>query len=648
MSFKHPEILYTLFALLIPILIHLFQLQRFVKVSFTNVKFLKEIELQTRKSSKLKKLLLLATRMLALAMLIVAFAEPYFGTKKLEQEQHNIIYLDNSLSMLTKSNQTNVLQQVSQQIVEHLPQKGNFSLITNDNVLSNLDRESFKEQLLQIQPSHTTIDLQQRLLSLKPHLQQFGKNSKLLWFSDFQKTKNDESFPDFSNHNTHLIWLKNEGKNNLSIDSVYITKYEIDAKEIILKIKNQGEAVENIMVSAMQNNIVLSKTNINIGKDQTTETSLRITGNPKKVKLLISANDAFEFDNTYFMVFKAPEKIKVLLVANSNSFLNKIYTEYEFIVTQKNTKQVGINDFEKNQLVVLNEPENIPSNLMPLIHNYLNQGGNVCIIPAPNADVSNLNNLLQTFKAGQISNQRSADSLLVNTIHFSHPLMQNVFKKQVANFQYPSVRSAYVGLLTNAQPILSLSNKQPFISGMRIGQGHFYWVASSLKLSDSNFINSPLVVPVFYNMAVISGLPQQLAYRIGEDNNIKITTVLQKDEVISLQSETEQFIPEQQIAVDYVKLHTVEEPSKAGFYDVVFNTENLGTLAFNTPKTESNLIFWNVNEVIKNQKNVKLYTQVTDVMNDWLSGEMEKSYFRWFIALALLFLLTEIAIIKYL
>lgn len=54
MQFKHPEILYALFALLIPIFIHLFQLQRFVKIPFTNVRFLKEIELQTRKSSRLK------------------------------------------------------------------------------------------------------------------------------------------------------------------------------------------------------------------------------------------------------------------------------------------------------------------------------------------------------------------------------------------------------------------------------------------------------------------------------------------------------------------------------------------------------------------------------------------------------------------
>jgi len=64
MLFKHPSVLYALFALLIPIIIHLFKLRKFQKVSFTNVAFLEKIKLQTRKSSELKKWTILATRLL--------------------------------------------------------------------------------------------------------------------------------------------------------------------------------------------------------------------------------------------------------------------------------------------------------------------------------------------------------------------------------------------------------------------------------------------------------------------------------------------------------------------------------------------------------------------------------------------------------
>jgi hypothetical protein len=47
MQFKHPELLYALFFLIIPILVHLFHLRKFQKTPFTNVKFLKKVTLHT-------------------------------------------------------------------------------------------------------------------------------------------------------------------------------------------------------------------------------------------------------------------------------------------------------------------------------------------------------------------------------------------------------------------------------------------------------------------------------------------------------------------------------------------------------------------------------------------------------------------------
>ena len=110
MQFKHPEILYALLLLIIPILVHLFQLQRFQKVLFTNVHFLKNILQQTRKSSKLKKLLILLTRMAAFTCLIVAFSQPYFSNNSQQQNYNTTIYLDNSFSMQAKGESGELLK----------------------------------------------------------------------------------------------------------------------------------------------------------------------------------------------------------------------------------------------------------------------------------------------------------------------------------------------------------------------------------------------------------------------------------------------------------------------------------------------------------------------------------------------------------
>ena len=92
MQFKNPEILYFLALLIIPVLIHLFQLQKFVKVPFTNVAFLQKIQQQTRKSSRIKKWLILASRLLLLTAVIFAFSQPYFSNKDRLKKQHTFIY----------------------------------------------------------------------------------------------------------------------------------------------------------------------------------------------------------------------------------------------------------------------------------------------------------------------------------------------------------------------------------------------------------------------------------------------------------------------------------------------------------------------------------------------------------------------------
>jgi len=102
MYFKHPLVLAALIFLAIPIIVHLFKLQKFTKTPFTNVKFLKNIILKNRKSSKLKKLLVLLSRILFLLFLIMAFAQPYLGKKNITQKTNFIIYLDNSYSLQAK------------------------------------------------------------------------------------------------------------------------------------------------------------------------------------------------------------------------------------------------------------------------------------------------------------------------------------------------------------------------------------------------------------------------------------------------------------------------------------------------------------------------------------------------------------------
>jgi hypothetical protein len=167
MQFKNPEILFALLLLIIPIIIHLFQLQRFTKVPFTNVQFLKRIELQTRKSSQLKKWLILLTRLLAFTAIIFAFSQPYFSNLEKNQEHNTIIYLDNSLSMQIKGKRGELLKVAIQEIINNLQQNTTYSFITNDHVFKNIDSKQLKNELLKTEYSSRKLNLNTVLLKIE-------------------------------------------------------------------------------------------------------------------------------------------------------------------------------------------------------------------------------------------------------------------------------------------------------------------------------------------------------------------------------------------------------------------------------------------------------------------------------------------------
>jgi len=225
MQFKYPAVFYFLFVLIIPIVVHLFQLQKFKKIAFTNVQFLQKISLETRKSSRVKKLLLLATRMLCFLALLFTFSQPYFGDKKAEVENHNYIYLDNSMSMNTNGENGNLLEIAAQKIIENAPEKDKYSLLTNDEIRSNISKKELDISLKNIKYTTNTTSYQDKINTIQSEVNNKSKTSyKHILISDFQKF-NKRIINKFTNVTSPFSFVKlnSDTKNNISIDSVFIT-----------------------------------------------------------------------------------------------------------------------------------------------------------------------------------------------------------------------------------------------------------------------------------------------------------------------------------------------------------------------------------------------------------------------------------------
>ena len=104
MTFLNPLILTGLFAITIPILIHLLNLSKVKKVEFSTLRFLKELQKSKMRRIKLRQLLLLALRILSIIFLVFAFADPVLKSSSgnYAGKSSSIIILDNSYSMSAK------------------------------------------------------------------------------------------------------------------------------------------------------------------------------------------------------------------------------------------------------------------------------------------------------------------------------------------------------------------------------------------------------------------------------------------------------------------------------------------------------------------------------------------------------------------
>ena len=126
MKFLYPEFLYALFAVAIPIIIHLFNFRKFKKVFYSDISLLKELKIETKSRARLKHWLILACRILAIGFLVCAFAQPYIPLdNQLIKAGSKVVsmYVDNSFSTDAKGDNGYILQREKEQahsIVEPL------------------------------------------------------------------------------------------------------------------------------------------------------------------------------------------------------------------------------------------------------------------------------------------------------------------------------------------------------------------------------------------------------------------------------------------------------------------------------------------------------------------------------------------------
>ena len=640
MHFKHPEILYFLFLLIVPILVHLFELRRFKISYFSNVRFLKELSIQTRKSSKIKKRLLLATRLLLLTCIILAFAQPFFEAKDSKNASNEMyIVLDNSFSMQAKGKKGELLKRAVQELLENTPETAQFSLLTNTENFWNTDIKSSKSALQNLKYSAIPFELSSIMAKIKAHKSAHKKDVVIITDAVGLAEKDIKNID--SEEKPYFIIPEAEQKNNVSIDSVYINQTLENFYEIGINLSAYGDDFKPVSTALYNQNKLIAKTIINFDSKKK---KINFTIPKEAFHGYVAIEDnGLTYDNKlYFSISKA-KKTNVISIGEpeKSNFLSRIYTSSEFNYNNYSISNLDYNSLDKQNTIILNELSEVPQALQTTLKSFVSKGGNLVVIPSDKSSISNLNSFLANFGKVQLSNLKT-ESKLITKINFDHPLFSGVFENKITNFQYPKTNSSF-DVSSQYPAVLSYEDQSVFVTMIPNPVSGVSVFSAPINSINSNFQQSPVVVPLFYKMGQNNQKTGINALTIGNNQPYFVDVVLNKDAILEVKGSDDSFIPIQQILNNKVKLTFNDFPETAGNYSAFDKKEPVENLSFNYKRSESDLSQVNTKVI----SDFKTADTISTIFNTLQTDRTDNQIWKWFVIFALLFLALEMAIIKF-
>ena len=677
MQFLHPYWLFGLLAIAVPVIIHLFNFRRYRKYYFTNLKLLKSIKRETKKQHRLRHLLILLSRILTITFLVLAFARPFIpGPEGVQRSEVNrvSIYVDNSMSMQATESGHSLLDEAlarAAEVVDAYGPSDRFQLITNDFEGKHQPYYNHDEiiQLLsevRISPVRRTMDeVHERLLELRGN-----GPGKVHFFviSDFQRstTRLDGIAAD-STLVTFLVSLLETAPPNVYIDSCYMESpfNHIDQQqELIVHFVNASDVdLQKIPVRLVVN-----------GK-QRALSAFDIPGNGKaEVKLPFTQREAGQqaaeisiddypvtWDDHMFLAWKVKERIPVLVIGEKEAgfYFRTLFTgdslfEYNF----SQIRQLDYNRFAGVDLVILDNVSQLSSGLARELERYVEEGGSLFLIPSENVELQNFNTLLADLSMGRLK-EADTGRLMVTGLNTGHELFADVFESMPKNPDLP-VSTFHFPLADYRTPgnhiIMDLQNGDPYLLARIHGKGRVYLLASPAGDHSGNLVRHALWVPLMYRMAMLSRPQDELFYTLGRDQQLSATSISLAGDLslrMSLRGEGYEFIPGTRSDPSSTTIYLYDQVRRAGFYDLMAGTKLLDTYAFNYDRHESNPAIYSREELenlveSREESNLFLLSDQDKPVYQSIS-ELNKGKGMWklFIWLALLFIVTEILLLRW-
>jgi hypothetical protein len=670
MQFLYPTFLWALAAIAIPIIIHLFYFRRFKKVYFTNVKYLQEIKEETSSRNKIKNLLILLSRILAVAALVFAFAQPFIPQGDSVKKGNNAVsvFVDNSFSMdATQENVPliNIAKEKARQIVNAYSEEDKFQVLTHafegrhQRLVSKEDALSLIDEINitpSVRPLSKVINRQKQAVNNQE------ENEILYLISDFQSSINDLASYVDTTAELNLLPLQAVQEKNVSLDSVWLESpvpMVNQNNKLLVRITNHSdEEAEGIRLSMLKDGQEKPEGIFNIPA----RTSITDTINMSLLKAgwhtaeLKISDYPIQFDDKFFISVNVPEEINVLSINDGlqNRYLTALFKGLNsYNLTNQNQNQVDYAKIKDFDLVILNDIREISSGLAAELDNFIVNGGNVLVFPSANASQSSYNNFLNNLGANNLLGLDN-EKKTVSSINKDEFIFKDVYEYVGRNITLPTTNRSWK--LSNYQSraqesLLLYRDGSNYLVKYIRGSGHLYLCTSPLNNDDNDLSqNAEIFVPMLYKMAIASTKTQKISYTIGQDEIIEAENKISSGDLVYKIKGLEEFIPRQTNLGNKILLDVNDQVTKDGFYTLTLDKNKVSDLSFNYDRKESNMMVSStkmMNELAESSTVNLLDGSLKADFSSYIN-EKDRGFVLWWwcLILALIFLAIETLLLR--
>jgi len=672
-TFINLSILSLLFAVSLPVLIHLFNKQKKRKVQFSSIRFLKILEKQKLRKVRIYEILLILIRSLILLFLIFAFARPTLTSRSLFKEGNArstaVVLLDDNINMRRydqNGNRFNRAKDILLRLLKEFNDQDQIFIIQTSNPQTIL-KSPVELDKLSAKYSFGGWDfsfrLARQLMEEHPNF-----NKEIYIISDFQyKDPGFSEFLDsFSDTRVFLLNVGEQTINNAGIDTLIISN-QIFEPNLPVKLEVRLRRSPDSDLSNTEMHLFVDGQRVfhqNINFDGLDEQITQMSFLPHHTGILngyaeISDDDLLA-DNKYYFTLAIPEEIKLLFVDDSPSpfihaALQSLSENTNITFTMENYSTWTRQSFQQFDLIWLANFPVIPGQISQRLGNFLKSGRSIIIMPGSRTVPADYNNFLTALNSKiriheLHQTQTKDDFFSLKKPDLNHPLFRALFRSDDPQIIKPKFYR-YFGMTGSMQIdfLLAFQNGKPYLLEDNLGRGSLFLFAGYVDDHWTDLQYRGLFIPLLSRLIHFSQSKQTrqiTSLMLGEKAVIKVYDTLPASRFFLGMpgGDRQTIVP---ASIDNAYQFNLTRLSYPGIYSIQTNENKIvSVFAVNCQTGLLFPPFCNTEQIANRSAQISVYSEDTYFEGKISEARFGTELWKVFIILALTLLIIEMLIIR--